>query len=134
MTNIVRRRSVASFDGIGVDELHSSISLLRSDISLVGPRSLPDYVSASQIRGRARLTMRPGLIGLAQVSGATLMNCEEKVAVNPWYLTRASLKLYAEILLKTVRTVVIGEHRDEVLITRARAWTSHRSASLKGER
>lgn len=86
-----------------LDELPQLVNIVRGDMSLVGPRPL--YVS--QIaewdgRQRRRLSVRPGLTGLAQVSGRGALTREEKLELDVQYVERASLRLDAVILLKTL--------------------------------
>src|SRR5690606_26169124 len=56
-----------------IDELPSVINILRGDLSFVGPRPLPASHPINHERNGARLMLRPGLTGLAQVSGNTLL-------------------------------------------------------------
>lgn len=104
-----------------LDELPSLFSVLRGDISMVGPRPLTPHVRASVLGGTARLAVRPGFTGLAQVSGNTLLSDEEKVAVDLYYIRHRSMLLDLDILLRTVATVVLGERRRQDVIGRALA-------------
>ncbi len=86
-----------------LDELPQLVNIVKGDMSLVGPRPL--YVS--QIaewdeRQRRRLSVRPGLTGLAQVSGRGTLTREEKLELDVQYVERASLRLDAVMLLKTL--------------------------------
>ena len=57
----------------------------------------------------SRLSVRPGLTGLAQVHGGRNISPEDKNALDLWYIRNASLWLDIEILLRTVAVLVRGE-------------------------
>lgn len=102
-----------------IDELPSVANILRGDLSFVGPRPLPASNPINQVRGGARLAVRPGLTGLAQVSGNTLLSDLEKLAVDLYYIRTHTLFGDFVIIWRTVLTVVRGERRDEAIIGRA---------------
>lgn len=102
-----------------VDELPSVINILRGDLSFVGPRPLPASNSINQERGGARLALRPGLTGLAQVSGNTLLSDREKLAVDLYYIRTRGLIGDFVIIWQTVLTVLRGERRNEETIRQA---------------
>lgn len=89
-----------------LDELPSLWNVIRGDLSLIGPRPLlmhylPHY-SAEQAR---RHNVRPGLTGLAQVSGRNATTWPDRLALDVDYVDRRSLALDVRILLLTARTV-----------------------------
>ncbi len=94
-----------------IDELPQLWNVLRGDMSLVGYRPLcltETEVNAS----RARLgvfAVRPGITGLAQVSGRNNVTDEEKVRLDIQYVRECSLKMDLICLVKTVTTVLTGE-------------------------
>lgn len=102
-----------------VDELPSIINILRGELSFVGPRPLPASSPINQVCGRARLAARPGLTGLAQVSGNTLLSDDEKLAVDLYYIRSRTFVRDLVIIWQTLLTVVGGERRNELLISRA---------------
>lgn len=102
-----------------IDELPSVLNILRGELSFVGPRPLPATSPINQARGQARLAVRPGLTGLAQVSGNTLLSDEEKLAVDLHYIRTHTLVGDLAIIWQTLVTVVGGERRNEPLIRRA---------------
>ena len=63
--------------------------------------------------------MRPGLTGLAQVSGNTQLANEEKIALDLFYHRHWSMALDIRIMFQTVATLAFGGHRDEALIRQA---------------
>lgn len=102
-----------------VDELPSLLNMIKGDISLVGPRPLLSTSEANIVGGQARLSVRPGLTGLAQISGNTLLNEREKLALDLYYIRNHSLIFDIEIIARTLLTVILGERRDETFIERA---------------
>lgn len=104
---------------VRVDELPSILNILRGDISFVGPRPLPLTSPINQAAGGTRLAVRPGLTGLAQVNGNTLLSGQEKLAIDLYYIRHRSLIGDLLIIWQTILTVVLGERRNEALIGRA---------------
>lgn len=102
-----------------VDELPEFWQILTGDMSLVGPRPLPRLLLERQGILAARCIVRPGLTGLAQVSGNTLLTTDEKFAIDLYYVEHRSLLGDVGIVLKTLHTVAFGEKRDEDLIKKA---------------
>lgn len=94
-----------------LDELPQLLNVLKGDMSLVGPRPLPIY-EVEQFKStaqRRRLSMKPGLTCLWQVSGRNqIKNFEDWVKLDLQYIDNWSLWLDIEILLKTVPVVVLG--------------------------
>jgi len=85
-----------------LDELPQLVTIVRGDMSLVGPRPL--YVSQVREwneRQKRRLSVKPGLTGLAQVSGRGRLTREEKLELDVKYVESASFALDAKILLAT---------------------------------
>ncbi len=90
-----------------LDELPQLFNILIGDMSFVGPRPL---VSSEQSRDIiARLLVRPGLTGWAQVHGGRAVSVADKTALDLWYVRHASLKLDLKILVATVPMVLFGE-------------------------
>lgn len=108
VTDADRLTSVGRFlRSTSLDELPTLWNVLKGDMSLVGPRPLlveylPRY-SAEQAR---RHQVRPGVTGLAQVSGRNELSWESKFALDVEYVDRRSLRLDMEILLRTVGSVL----------------------------
>jgi sugar transferase EpsL len=89
-----------------LDELPQLGNILWGDMAFVGPRPL--YVSQIaewNARQRIRLLVRPGLTGLAQVSGRGELTVEEKLELDVRYVEQAGLRLDGRILLATVMRV-----------------------------
>ena len=90
-----------------LDELPQLFNVLRGEMSLVGPRPLPqrDYDRLEDWH-RKRYLVLPGLTGLWQVSGRSELDFDELVRLDFLYLERWSVGLDLTILLKTVPAVV----------------------------
>ena len=89
-----------------LDELPQLFNIVKGDMSVVGPRPLylaqiPEWNE----RQRKRLLVRPGLTGLAQISGRGALTREEKLELDATYVEQASLRLDACILRATVTRV-----------------------------
>ena len=90
-----------------LDELPQLINVLRGEMSLVGPRPLPerDYAMLEDWH-RKRYLVLPGITGLWQVSGRSELDFDDLVHLDFIYLERWSLALDLTILLKTIPAVV----------------------------
>jgi sugar transferase EpsL len=92
--------------GTSLDELPQLWSVVRGDMSLVGPRPLPlTYVDRYSPEQRRRLDATPGITGWAQVQGRNALSWPDKLALDVWYVEHASLWVDLRILVRTVRTV-----------------------------
>jgi len=93
-----------------VDELPQMINVLTGDMSLVGPRpALFNQFELTEMRRRAGvLAVKPGLTGLAQVSGREDLALERKVALDHEYVQSLSIGKDLSILVKTVGAVLGG--------------------------
>jgi len=92
------------------DEFPQLWNVLRGEMSLVGPRPpLPNEVARYERWQRRRLSMKPGVTGLWQVSGRNdIRNFEEWINLDLAYIDNWSLSLDAKILLRTIPTVLSG--------------------------
>ncbi|HXD54108.1 MAG TPA: sugar transferase [Solirubrobacteraceae bacterium] len=90
-----------------LDELPQLINVLRGEMSLVGPRPLPerDYAMLEDWH-RKRYLVLPGITGLWQVSGRSELDFDDLVHLDFLYLERWSLALDLTILLKTLPAVI----------------------------
>ncbi|MEK7115912.1 MAG: exopolysaccharide biosynthesis polyprenyl glycosylphosphotransferase, partial [Patescibacteria group bacterium] len=85
-----------------IDELPQLWNVLRGDMSLVGPRPhQPREVEKYEPRQRRVLAVRPGITGMAQISGRSDLAFEEEARLDMWYIEHWSLTLDLYILLKT---------------------------------
>ena len=89
-----------------LDELPELILVLLGRMSLVGPRPhLPEEVAKYENYHKKTLTIKPGITGLAQVSGRSDLLFEEEVKLDIYYIENWSLMLDIAILLKTPKAV-----------------------------
>jgi lipopolysaccharide/colanic/teichoic acid biosynthesis glycosyltransferase len=93
-----------------LDELPELWNVLRGDMSLVGPRPLlTRYLTRYSERHRRRHEVRPGITGLAQVSGRNAITWSRKLDLDVDYVDRCSLALDIRILWRTLRSVIRRE-------------------------
>jgi lipopolysaccharide/colanic/teichoic acid biosynthesis glycosyltransferase len=90
-----------------LDELPQLVNVLRSEMSLVGPRPLPmrDFERMEEWHKKRYLVM-PGITGLWQVSGRSELDFDDLVRLDFYYLERWSVFLDLTILLKTIPAVI----------------------------
>ncbi len=85
-----------------IDELPQLINVLRGDMSLVGPRPHePEEVARYDKHHKKLLAIRPGMTGMAQVSGRSNLSFEEEVRLDTYYIEHWSLGLDLQILVRT---------------------------------
>ena len=90
-----------------LDELPTLWNVVRGDMNLVGPRPLlVRYLDRYTPEQRRRHEVRPGITGLAQVSGRNAISWEAKFAKDVEYVDRRSLALDLQIIWATVAQVV----------------------------
>jgi lipopolysaccharide/colanic/teichoic acid biosynthesis glycosyltransferase len=90
-----------------LDELPQLVDVLRGRMALVGPRPLyVEYVPLYTPEQARRLLVRPGITGLAQVSGRNALRWEERLALDVHYVDHRSLRLDLRILALTALRVL----------------------------
>jgi lipopolysaccharide/colanic/teichoic acid biosynthesis glycosyltransferase len=90
-----------------LDELPELWNVIRGDMSLVGPRPLlVDYLGLYTSEQARRHEVRPGLTGLAQVSGRNALDWEERFELDVWYVDNWTIWLDIRILVQTLITVL----------------------------
>lgn len=95
-----------------LDELPQLWNVLTGEMSLVGPRPLPvEYGKLFSTAHHVRHTVRPGITGLAQVSGKNSISWHEKFAHDIHYVNNVSFRLDCLILFKTL-TLALSLKRD----------------------
>jgi lipopolysaccharide/colanic/teichoic acid biosynthesis glycosyltransferase len=92
-----------------IDELPQLFNVLAGSMSLVGPRPLP-IKEQQQIRGwhRRRLSMKPGITCIWQISGRSGIDFEEWMRLDERYIREWSLRLDLKILFKTLPAVLFA--------------------------
>ncbi|WP_350342388.1 sugar transferase [Proteinivorax tanatarense] len=113
-----------------IDEIPQTLNVLKGEMSLVGPRperiaSLEEYDDKIS----KRLNMKPGMTGLAQVSGNIYLGLQERYKFDIYYVEHFSIWLDVKIIFRTVGVVLFGEDRyvDKCLVN---LNSSQRGASL----
>ena len=93
-----------------LDELPELWNVLRGDMSLVGPRPLlMEYLTLYSAQQQRRHEVRPGVTGLAQVSGRNALSWEEKFKLDVWYVDNRSLWLDLKIIALTIKKVMVRD-------------------------
>lgn len=93
-----------------LDELPQLINIIRGDMAIVGPRPLlPEYIPYYTQEESLRHTVRPGLTGLAQVSGRNFIGWDRKLERDVEYVKNISFKEDLRIVLVTAKKVVKRE-------------------------
>lgn len=99
--------------GTSLDELPELFNILKGDMSIVGPRPLlVSYLPYYSERERLRHSVRPGLTGLAQVSGRNYIDWDRRLAKDVEYVENLSFRMDMKVLWMTVQTVL--GHTEEV--------------------
>lgn len=90
-----------------LDELPELINIFKGDMSIVGPRPLlVRYLPHYTERENKRHLVRPGLTGLAQVSGRNLIEWDQRLEKDVEYVENVSFMLDVKIIMKTVWIVL----------------------------
>ena len=95
-----------------LDEIPQVINVLKGEMSIIGPRperisSLTDY--SDEIA--KRLNMRPGITGLAQVSGNIYLDLHYRYKLDVFYVENYSLWLDLKIIFRTFGVILFGEKK-----------------------
>lgn len=95
-----------------IDELPQLWNVARGDMSLIGPRPcLPATVEVMPAWALTRFDVRPGMTGLAQVSGSATLPWPTRWLYDVEYVERRSTIMDLRILLRTILTIIVGESR-----------------------
>ena len=94
-----------------LDEIPQLFNVLKGDMSFIGPRPLlirylPYYTKEEQVRH----TIRPGITGLAQISGRNLLNWDDRLQKDIEYVKNISLTNDIKIIFKTIKKVLVAEN------------------------
>jgi lipopolysaccharide/colanic/teichoic acid biosynthesis glycosyltransferase len=93
-----------------LDELPELLNVARGQMSLVGPRPLlTEYLPLYTAQEARRHLVRPGITGLAQVSGRNDLPWDRRFALDVYYVDHQSLRLDLAILARTAARTVSGE-------------------------
>lgn len=93
-----------------LDEMPQLINVLKGDMSIVGPRpQMKDFLNHYTPHQMRRHEVKPGMTGLAQVSGRNNLSWEEKFNLDVQYVDSYSIWLDFKIMLKTVKVMLKKE-------------------------
>jgi len=96
-----------------IDELPQFVNILKGEMSLVGPRPeravFIEEFSKDYPHFEDRLLVKPGVTGLAQVTGGYELTPHQKARLDLLYIRRQGLWLDIKVLLQTVRVVIFGD-------------------------
>ncbi|PIS43048.1 MAG: hypothetical protein COT24_00340 [Candidatus Kerfeldbacteria bacterium CG08_land_8_20_14_0_20_40_16] len=85
-----------------IDEIPQFFNVIKGDMSVVGPRPHePEEVSRYQKDHKKLLTIKPGMTGMAQVSGRSDLNFEEEATLDVYYIENWSLLLDLQLIFRT---------------------------------
>ena len=95
---------------MSLDELPELWNVIKGDMSLVGPRPLlVEYLPRYSPKQARRHEVRPGITGLAQVSGRNALGWDQKFDLDVRYVDEHDIRMDLDILWRTVLTVVSRE-------------------------
>lgn len=95
-----------------IDELPQLLNVLKGDMSLVGPRpSMSEQLVDMNEEEKRRYSVRPGMTGLAQVSGNIHLGWEKRYKYDLKYINNISLINDLKIVFRTVLLIIIGEKK-----------------------
>ncbi len=115
-----------------LDELPQLLNIIEGDMSLVGPRPLyMSQVREWNERQKTRLLVKPGLTGLAQISGRAALTIEEKLELDAKYVEQAGFRLDCRILLATATRVFSRGGVYEKRYSQAEATRGEAASDLK---
>ena len=93
-----------------LDEMPELWNVIKGDMSIVGPRPmLKEFVELYSPEQARRLEVRPGMTGLAQVSGRNELDYEERFKCDVWYVDHHNIWVDFKIMLKTVKVMLKRE-------------------------
>lgn len=91
-----------------LDELPQLFNVLKGEMSFIGPRPLLiRYLPYYTVKERLRHRVRPGITGLAQVSGRNFVPWDERLQMDINYVETLSFTRDLQIVLKTVKNVIL---------------------------
>ena len=93
-----------------LDEMPQLINVLKGDMSIVGPRPmLKEFVELYSPEQARRLEVKPGMTGLAQVSGRNELDYEERFKCDVWYVDHHNTLVDFRIMFQTVGVMLKRE-------------------------
>ena len=102
-----------------LDELPQLYNVLIGDMSIIGPRPLLPRDQAPEYA--ARLSVRPGITGWAQVNGGRIIATSDKLLLDIWYVQNASWALDVAIVFRTLKMLLLGDRINVKAVNQARS-------------
>lgn len=94
-----------------IDELPQLFNILKGDMSFIGPRPLPvRYLPYFRDEERDRFLIKPGISGLAQVSGRNLVHWDKRLGLDVEYVNNLSFRMDLKIFFKTIKNIIFREN------------------------
>ena len=110
----------ARLRALSLDELPQLLNVLIGDMSIVGPRpTLRDQVERYTPEQRRRLRARPGITGLAQISGRSTLPWSQRIVIDVHYVDNWSLRLDLEIIAARFRRSCAKTRRTRAASTKS---------------
>jgi lipopolysaccharide/colanic/teichoic acid biosynthesis glycosyltransferase len=95
-----------------IDEFPQLVNIIKGEMSFVGPRPERPFFVEQYVREtpgyRERFNVKPGVTGLAQVSGGYATDPERKLKYDLIYMYHQTLAMDAQIVVQTLRVVLTG--------------------------
>ena len=86
-----------------LDEMPQLLNVIKGDMSIVGPRPmLKDFIQHYTPEQARRLEVKPGMTGLAQISGRNELDYEKRFELDVWYVDHHNILVDFKIMFKTV--------------------------------
>lgn len=87
---------------LSLDELPQLFNIIKGDMSFIGPRPLLEqYLPYYRKEERKRHSVRPGITGLAQISGRNMVNWDDRLKLDAAYVEHLNIFMDLKILFKT---------------------------------
>jgi lipopolysaccharide/colanic/teichoic acid biosynthesis glycosyltransferase len=100
---------------LSLDELPNFLNVLLGQMSIVGPRPLPvKYARKMSKHQRKRFSVRPGITGLAQVSGRNNLDWNEKIKLDIVYINQINLIFDFKIILRSLFVLTGSNENKEI--------------------
>ena len=93
-----------------LDEIPQFYNVLKGDMSIIGPRPwIPDYYERFNEKQKKRNTIKPGLVGLAQINGRKELDIFDKINYDLSYVEKISFIEDIKILVKSFKIIIKKE-------------------------
>jgi len=90
---------------LSLDEIPQLFNVIKGDMSFIGPRPwIPEYYQLMTKRQRRRVSVRPGITGLAQASGRNSLTILDKLSYDIKYVDSITVLMDTKVVLMTMRT------------------------------